>query len=190
VPESTGREPIRVVLGPDLVSLAKKYAVQGDFVREFAALAGSVYLTGGRSFYYLSRAMFSKRYDYPGANVSFVGVECDDKEKIWKLDLHVRAAELRRGYLYFAVAVSPVVKTSKGEMVSCLICGFLHHNTYRKDDLRLQFMQTSAPFPLIHRGITDEGKEVKWPDDLKRPWALAKNNRKSDQGSNRRANRA
>lgn len=170
--ESTGREPIRIVLGPDLVSLAKKYAVSDDFDREFAALAGSFYLSGGRSFYYFGRAMSEKRYDYPGLNVRFVGVPCDDKEKIWGLELHVGVNDLARGWLYFGCAISPVVKRKNGEFVSCLICGYYEHTAHRRDDLRIPFMQTTAPMPILHKGVTDTGREVKWPDDLSRPWAV------------------
>lgn len=182
VKESTGREPIRVVLGPDLVSLAKKYAVDADFDREFAALAGSVYLSGGRSFYYLGRAMSEKRYDYPGLNVRFVGVPCDDKEKIWSLELRVRESDLMRGWLYFACAVSPIVKREKGEFVSCLICGYYEHKAYKRHELVIPFMQTSAPMPIIHKGVTDTGREVGWPDDLSRPWTSKTSRRDQSDG--------
>ena len=183
------REPIRIVIQPDDVVYAKEKAGDKQPVfKELAALAGSIYLFGGKASYMLSR--FEGRvYDVKRCNVKFIANEVAKKEDIWNQVLSVRAAERRKGFVYIGMAVSPIVNMK----AVVLVCGYYHDVTSiesdRKKDLSIPFPTLTAPLPLFHQGVTDGRQDIDWPiKGLKGSWKFrpesdARRNR-GDHGKN------
>ncbi len=166
------REGVRIVLGDSEVRVAKSHAENGNVIPELAAIAGSIYFWAGLSNYQFSRQMFGKRYDFPGANVSFFGVEVKTKGEIWEQVLKIKEADRRRGWIYFAVAVSPIQTRGERVAAATLICGYVVDALDKAGDLEVPFLATTAPLPILFQGVTDDGTRVGWPDDTaKRPWS-------------------
>lgn len=165
------REPIRIILQPDDVAFVRERVGRDTLVRELAALAGSLYLFGGRASYMLSR-FEGKREDTKWANLKFIGSEVAKKEEVWEQELLVKAMDRRKGYVYLAIAVSPVIKGK----AAALICGYTRETDENmKNDFRVPYRVLIPAMPIFHQGVTDAKESIEWINKKpRRPWAYSK----------------
>lgn len=184
------RECPRIVLSGGLVRYARNFVDKSrstTLTRELASLAGSLFFFGGRSNYYIGRAMFSSVYDFGGMNVRHFGVQIEYLGDVEKATVKVPGSERREGWIYVAVALSPVVNEgTENEKAVALIYGYVVEKDLKDNpkELTINFMQTTALPPFAHKGVTNERAKIFWPSSsLSRPWGTKRNEEKPVGGS-------
>lgn len=162
---------IRIPIDQKGIDLVRKYQTKGRTeVDELATLAGCIYWAGGRSSYVLARGFLPHNGDIPQSNNLFIGARVRTRDEIMKQTLLVESHRRRLGFIYWAVAVSDIVKKDAAEMATAMIVGYLVDNQGSKvgKPLEVPFMSTTAPPPIRWYGVTDFDKgTVEWPEKVR-----------------------